>query len=285
MTTKYIFSGHESFECRQFWLKKGYDHVSNKEKFDDAAVISLGVGRNMVTSIRYWMRAYGLLDEKEELTVFAKNLFSVRGYDPYLEDEGSLWLLHYQIISKGFASIYDIVFNDFRKQKPEFTKEHFLAYVKNQKINVNDATLSKDFDALMKTYLSKGKEAEDNYEGLLTDLGIIEEIKLEDKSGYLIRIDDRDRLPEDIVLYCILNLHKKISIDFDTLLLDKNSVGAVFAMTKNGLINKLEMIATKYKKEGVVLSNNSGVRELQFKRGLIEPKEILKNYYSSVYAS
>lgn len=24
---KLKFSGHESFHCRQFWLKKGFDHV------------------------------------------------------------------------------------------------------------------------------------------------------------------------------------------------------------------------------------------------------------------
>ena len=283
--SKPTFSGHDSFECRLFWLKKGYDHVVNKGKFDDAAVVSLGVGRNMVTAIRYWMRAFGLLDEKDTLTEFANTIFSDKGFDPYLEDEASLWLLHYHIVTKGYASIFDIVFNEFRIQKPEFTKEHFMAYLKNRKIEVNENTLGKDFDVLHKTYISKGAEAEDNYEGILTDLNLIEEIKRENKTAYLIRPDDRERLPEEIILYCILEKHKNKSIDFDTLMLDKKSVGIVFAMTKNGLANKLEAIATKYRREGVVLSNNSGIRELQFKKELPSPKQLLKDYYTQVYVN
>ncbi len=46
---KLSFSGHESFHCRQFWLKKGYDFVQRRGKFSDKnAVVELGVGKNMV---------------------------------------------------------------------------------------------------------------------------------------------------------------------------------------------------------------------------------------------
>lgn len=33
------FSGHETFHCRQFWLKKGYDfkYEEGKERFRDEA--------------------------------------------------------------------------------------------------------------------------------------------------------------------------------------------------------------------------------------------------------
>lgn len=49
---KFTFSGHESFQCRQLWLKKGYDFVNKKKSFNDEdAVVELGVGKNMVSSI------------------------------------------------------------------------------------------------------------------------------------------------------------------------------------------------------------------------------------------
>ena len=37
---KFTFSGHESFQCRHLWLKKGYDFVNKKKSFnnDDAVV-------------------------------------------------------------------------------------------------------------------------------------------------------------------------------------------------------------------------------------------------------
>lgn len=60
MATKYTFSGHETFQCRHLWLKKGYDFVKANRSFNDEdAVLILGVGKNMVNSIRFWMKAFG----------------------------------------------------------------------------------------------------------------------------------------------------------------------------------------------------------------------------------
>lgn len=54
---KYSFSGHESFACKSLWLKKGYDFVVQNRDFNAPdAVIYLGVGKNMVSSIRYWLK-------------------------------------------------------------------------------------------------------------------------------------------------------------------------------------------------------------------------------------
>src|SRR5947209_5279637 len=107
---KYTFSGHESFQCRQLWLKKGYDYVKSGKFFsDDDAVVALGVGKNMVTSIRFWMKAFNLLTSDDKLTDLAHKIFADEGYDPYIEDEATLWLLHYQLVTKGFASSYQIM--------------------------------------------------------------------------------------------------------------------------------------------------------------------------------
>ncbi|MDY4917491.1 MAG: DUF4007 family protein [Candidatus Cryptobacteroides sp.] len=60
---RYSFSGHESFYCKPLWLKKGYDALCNGVNFSSPkAVAALGVGKNMVFSIRFWMRAFGLCE-------------------------------------------------------------------------------------------------------------------------------------------------------------------------------------------------------------------------------
>ena len=62
---KYTFSGHESFPCKVLWLKKGYDFVLEENNWNSAdSVVKLGVGKNMVSSIRYWMRAFVLITDK-----------------------------------------------------------------------------------------------------------------------------------------------------------------------------------------------------------------------------
>ena len=130
---KYTFSGHESFQCRNLWLKKGYDFVNSGKSFNDEdAVVDLGVGKNMVSSIRYWMKAFNLLTTSDDLTPLAHKLLADDGYDPYLEDEGTLWLLHYELVRKGFASSYSIVFNELRREKIEFTSTNFVSFVKRK---------------------------------------------------------------------------------------------------------------------------------------------------------
>lgn len=48
------FSGHETFPFRYAWLKKGLDGLIKKPTLftSEDAVIDLGVGKNMVRSIR-----------------------------------------------------------------------------------------------------------------------------------------------------------------------------------------------------------------------------------------
>lgn len=95
MAITYKFSGHESFPCKSLWLKKGYDFVANKNDFNSPdAVITLGVGKNMVASIRFWLRAFGITDN-DALTELGNYLFDEsKGKDKYLEDIATLWLLH-----------------------------------------------------------------------------------------------------------------------------------------------------------------------------------------------
>src|SRR5687768_4956620 len=96
---KLTFSGHESFQCRHLWLKKGYDFVVGENSFNsEDAVVELGVGKNMVSSIRFWMKSFNLLTPDDKITAFAHKLLADDGWDPYLEDEASMWLLHYQLV-------------------------------------------------------------------------------------------------------------------------------------------------------------------------------------------
>ena len=65
-----VLSGHDTFHCRLFWLKKGYDYIESSEKFKDDSGVVMGVGRNMVNSIRFWMKSFGVIDDKYEITPY-----------------------------------------------------------------------------------------------------------------------------------------------------------------------------------------------------------------------
>lgn len=86
----------------------------------------------MVTAIRHWMKAFDMLSESDELTKLAEILFdNDAGLDKHLENDGTLCLLHYHLTKKGYASIFKLIFTELRKNKPEFTKKHFISLVGN----------------------------------------------------------------------------------------------------------------------------------------------------------
>ena len=113
-----IFSGHESFACKSHWLKRGYDFVNSERNFnDDDAVVHLGVGKNMVASIKFWLKAIGLLKDTGLVDIAGHLLDDENGKDPYLEDIGTLWLLHFLLIHTDYATIYRTTFVDYHRQR------------------------------------------------------------------------------------------------------------------------------------------------------------------------
>lgn len=292
-TSKYIFSGHDSFHCRQLWLKKGFDFVQSGLLFNsEDAVVKLGVGKNMVSAIRYWLKAFNIIDNKDHPTEFGIRLFDTdTGYDPFLEDDASLWLLHYQLVKTGIASIYSIIFNEFRKEKIIFNDGSFLNYLKriqeiNHVLNFNENTVAKDFMVFVNTYKNDEgyNDVEDSYSGILSEIDLLKIIQIEykDENGkikkrieYQIENNDRDKLLAQVLLFSILdNPNYGNSISLNSLEYDYNSPGSIFALNRSGLINKISEIVDK----NITFTDHAGIKELQFKN---KPNafSILDKYY------
>ncbi|MDX2001814.1 MAG: DUF4007 family protein [Chitinophagales bacterium] len=284
-TIKYTFSGHDSFQCRQLWLKKGYDYVKAQRSFnDEEAVVKLGVGKNMVSAIRYWMKAFNIIDNKDVPTEFGDRLFDdENGYDPYLEDEGSLWLLHYQLIKTGMASIYSIIFNEFRREKLFFTRETFLSYLRRIHEatpiqNFNENTIAKDFNVFVNMYKgdAENSDIEDSFSGILSEIGLLKTIGKGKEEQFQIENNERDKLPDDVVLYAILdNQDYSNAVGLNILEYDNNSPGTIFALNRSGLMNKISGII---KDKAIVFTDHAGIKELQFKNKPIA-YSILDRYY------
>lgn len=285
--TKFTFSGHDSFQCRQLWLKKGYDYVLEGKSFNDEdAVINLGVGKNMVSSIRFWLKAFNIIDNNDNPTEFGRLLFDADiGYDPYLEDDVSLWLLHYQLVNNGTASIYSIIFNEFRKEKLFFEKESFVNYIKrigesNPDLNFNENTVAKDFIVFTNLYKSEtdSNVVEDSFSGVLSELELVKITGKSKDERFYIENSERDNLDEVVVLYAILNNpNYGHSISLNTLEFDVNGPGSIFALNRLGLMNKISELVSRDK--NITFTDQAGIKELQFKEKP-SAKSILDGYYA-----
>ena len=279
------FSGHETFTCRNYWLKKGLDHVWSGGSFNNLAIKELGVGKNMVRAIHFWSRAFGLLESSDQYTKIAKYIFKTRdGKDPYLEDVGTIWLLHFMLVTSEVASIYHLVFNFFRKTRLEFDKEQLLSYLESQcqlnqqKYSVN--SLKKDISVFLRNYQvpEKSKSIESDFMCILHELELIDRVG---KAGYNLtyRIDSKERktLPAKIVLACILLRHENTTITFNELLTSVNSVGSVFSVNSKYLMDCIDQFCAAYP-NNLVYKDDAGVQVLQVKEGL-DLFTVLNDYY------
>src|SRR5579884_2884732 len=130
---QHSFSGHETFPFRYPWLKKGFDAAAEDGGVfsRDDALTTLGVGKNMVRSIRHWCLAAGVLEEGGDgvrPSPLGTLLLADGGLDPYLEDPATLWLVHWQIASnRARATTWFWAFSHFHE--PEFTRETLAAAV------------------------------------------------------------------------------------------------------------------------------------------------------------
>ncbi len=252
-SNKMRFSGHESFICRLSWLRKGLVFVSNEGDFNaPEAVVQLGVGKNMVASIRYWLRSFGLCDETDSLTPFADYLWSLGEIkDPYFEKQGTIWLLQYYLVTTGYASIFQYFFNEFAVGRVSFTTEQFFKALQRKCIELNlqvaENSLERDISILQRTLLSpkvgdktKSKaDIEEIFSGVLSELGflkasIVERIGGQEEEVVSIMRDRRPDLPWQVVLHCILVQLPggATSVSFKDLMHSPNSPGLVFLLSR-----------------------------------------------------
>jgi hypothetical protein len=261
----FSFSGHETFVFRYTWLKKAVDAVKSDPRVfgRDDSIVTLGVGKNMVRSIRHWGLATNVLAEEPKsrgtvmsVSRFGEFLFGDGdsfGADPFLEDPNTLWLLHWLLISNSERSTtWQWAFNRFPSN--EFTREGLLQSVEDEIRRLNlqlpsESTLKRDIEVFIRTYLSsRGNRAaaiEDSLDCPLTELNLLEEVS--GTSLFKIRRGPKSTLSDRIFAFCLLQFWNKIapetkSLAFSEIAYSQNSPGTVFKLDENSLIERLERL-------------------------------------------
>ena len=206
------FGRAQTFPLRLGWLPKACKQAAREPTIfsRDEAIAELGVGKNMVDSIRHWAEAADVLrfaGGKAELTSFGEALFGECGHDPYLEDEATLWLLHWKIVSRPrFFTAGFWLFNRFHK--PEFSVDEATAALaddmQTRGRQISAATVNRDIRLAARMY-SRG--AGDDEDSLSTPFPALDLIDY-GESNRLYRIDPkaRETLPAAVVGYAAMEL-------------------------------------------------------------------------------
>ena len=285
MASKFVFSGHESFPCKALWLKKGYDFVVQDKSFNSPdAVIDLGVGKNMVASIRFWLRVFNILDGERNSWIGNYLFDDVNGKDKYLEDIATLWLLHFNLVFSEEATLYKMFFCGVQRERSHFEREQVLNYVKLRMVEAGKITLfnvntvKKDIGVLIQNYtLPRKPQSNEDFSSLLIDLDLIRQSS--EGKGYYFNVDGKREVTKEIFLYGLLKLKKQEgdnTIPFDTI---QEKVGLVFCMQDYETVEMLKQLASDYS-QYLAYSDVAGIKQVQFIKDL-DVKQVLDDYYGT----
>jgi len=293
------FSGHETFPLRYGWLKKGIDAVESQPNIfnDDNAMTLLGVGKNMVRSIKYWCLATKVLEEKERegrvsnglcVSKLGKSLFSDEGYDPFVEDIQTLWLIHWQLTSiQDRATTWYWAFSCIHEN--EFTKSSLLLAL-NRWIAVNgfkkasEATLERDIDCFLHSYASRKTNGavvpEDSLDCPLAELRLIRQS--DDLAVYSFNRGPQPTLPDGVVLFAVLDWWSRSSEGVQTLSLydiahAAGAPGRVFKLDEVSLVARLEKFE-ELTRGRIVYDETAGLKQL-LRRESMTATEALRTAY------
>ncbi len=276
------FSGHETFPLRQMWLKKVYDQgvgdgVIHKTAFaDERAIADFGVGKNMVSSIRHWALACGVMYEDGEHFRFnslAAEILCDGGLDPYAESPSTAWLAHWQLAGRCYRSTtWQWLFNHVTA--PTFTRqeleEPLARYARelDPKHRLSISTISRDLETCLRSYAPRaaGGSPEDFAEPLLGELGLLQEVH---KGQYAFRRGPKASLHDGIFSYALVdfwnrNAEGQSSLAFETIAYADGSPGRVFKLDEESIAQRL-MTLSDFTRRKLEWTDSAGLRQVHRK--------------------
>ena len=267
------FSGHETFPCRYAWLPKAFaaieaDHAAFSD--DERAMIRLGVGKNMVRAIRFWMIEMSVAVKHAgggyEPSGFAKAVFNrKKGIDPFLEDIRTLWLLHWKLSTHSVQEpllAWDFLINQW--QSPDISRSAVLAAFRRvadkESRPPSDVTLEQHFDTFLHTYVAtrsrKGEIQEDNLDCPLVELEFINTVgeRRIDGTGkrepvYAFRMEDKPDITPEMFAFVLDDFwtsrrSTERTLTFKDVTFGHCSPGQVFKLPEWAVRQRLEVISS-----------------------------------------
>ncbi len=283
-------SGHESFPPRYGWLKKGFDAVLKDPGIfnRDRAIVELGVGKNMVRSIRYWCQACKVIEAggrgKMIPTSFGRMLLSDDGWDPYLEDLATYWLLHWKLFTPPVYAVgWPLAFNASRL---DFDVDELGAVMRRaaqeypRLASISANSYRREASCMIRMY-AEGQDEDWGIVSPFVELGLMRQVG---RGRVAFEVDARYSLPRlifaaacfEYAQYQLASGQKTISLR--RLVYGPNSPGVAFKMTETEagryLSDAVELL------DGVSMVHVIGDTQLHFEA---EPSELLTMALSKHY--
>lgn len=296
--TKPSFSGHQTFPFRYTWLKKGVDAVAENPTIfsSENASVTLGVGKNMVSSIRHWCQVSELIKADPHqrgrfiTTRIGEAIFNDdNGFDPYLDDPATLWLIHWKITTNiNQATAWYWAFNVFRENQftPNILKIQLPEWAQQQEISARSAsenTLQRDIQCFIRTYCQSRHTTavlEESFDCPLVELNLIAELPEGDR--YEFQRGEKETLPTQVFTATLLafwtaRFSARDALPFSELMYEELSPGRIFRLDEDTMITYLESL-NALTKGALQYGETAGLKQV-YRHKDLNPMELLENYY------
>ena len=253
------YGQHQSFYLRDRWLNKAVRHLKTDRRFfyDEEAFEKMGLGKNMVKSLRYWVVATGVVEEifnEERKKIHLTTSFGdlVYKYDKFIKFQDTAAILHYHMCKKKEPSTAWYWFFNIMNETIE-TKENLIAkftdWVKeNENKSFSAGSLKRDIECLIKLYTAgqSNTDPEEVIQSPLNKLCIVEERKGVVYKRNLVF----NAVGTTALLYVLLDYRAQHNLDtvaVDELALEIGLWGKIFNMSRANIVNALNELATHYR--------------------------------------
>ena len=249
----------------------------------------------MLRSLIYWVQATGLAQQQPgpqnsrrplELTQWGQ---LIQNHDPFLEDAGTLWLIHLLLASNRYgASFWYWAFNELPLR--EFTEDRLLqeiqAYLIESGIEkFSDSSLKKDARVFRRTYLpadstDRNQFAEDSLDCPLATLGLLRSSALPGR--YRFQVGLHRNLPLLVFAYALFRFREstgdeQVVLGMDDLRWAPLSPGRLFCLDTSNLVEYLEELQRRTGLVTLVRTAGLNTVHLSQDRGSIG---LLTDYYA-----
>ena len=291
------FSGHETFPLRHLWLKKAYDIVAKckrgtpKKIFSEPeAIITFGVGKNMVTSIRHWAIACEIIEEAGDRylpTKIGTFLFDKdTGRDPFMEAPATTWLMQWMVAgTPARTTTWYYVFNHFPAQM--FDHEAIAAPIgelckERGWRRTSPSTIRRDVECFIRSYVPRtgSKFSDDSMEPVLAELSLIRPVS---SKSFEFRRGPKPNLPDGVFLFALARFWDahapaQNTMAVETLAYEPGSPGCVFKLDEFSLVERLAHI-DQSSHGRFTWSDTAGVRSVARRTATVEPLALLEFAY------
>lgn len=274
------FRKHESFYIRDGWIEKAINAINDNASTNIFAknngISILGIGSNMVKSLKYWLQASNIIKNTHNSVVLTEFGNLLLRYDKYIESNFSLFLIHYFLVSSLEENpVANILFNS---SITKFTKSDALQEI-TKVLNLSGESykteyVDTDLTIFLKSYYEENviENPEDNYACPLSQLNLL---TTKMKKYYKKNKPHYRDLSYLIIYFSLANLYDYSAFNIEDSYDKNNSPFLLFNLDKNMYWQYLDEMK---KNDLITINRTAGLNTVYFEKKLTL-EEIFEVYF------